>query len=64
MHLKIFWLQVIEVHLKVTEETRTKLAQIIRFQLDLLQTGSGDSGDIGQALSFSLCLLYLSILTA
>ena len=64
MHLKIFWLQVIEVHLKVTEETRTKLAQIIRFQLDLLQTGSVDSGDIGQALSFSLCLLYLSILTA
>ena len=59
MHLKIFWLQVIEVHLKVTEETRTKLAQIIRFQLDLLQTGSGDSGDIGQALSFSLFALLV-----
>ena len=59
MHLKIFWLQVIEVHLKVTEETRTKLSQIIRFQLDLLQTGSGDSSDIGQALSFSLFALLV-----
>lgn len=58
MHLKTFWLQVIEVHLKVTKETRTKLSQIIRFQLDLLQTGSGDSSDIGQALSFSLFVCF------